>query len=282
MPATLLSHQALVLPLKMRWPRLFSGLALCIGSMAPDLEFIGRMTDDWLVSHTISAQFWFTVPVSLGLVWIVSELLVPVLLPYLRDVPALRLHDLAALAAPKGVRGWWTAAYSAWIGGMSHVLLDAVTHGNHSGWLVPWLPMLRTLVPHPGGPVPLHDALQCWLTIVLAIATVCMWCRIARDRALWRWRARTPPPRTQMRRAAGVQLLMVCLLAGTQGALVGRFLHPDAAPRTILAATAFGAIDFVFLLLVLVATIIRESERRRIRQRERSLARTPAYTTCVG
>ena len=72
MPATILSHQALVLPLKMRWPHRFSGLALCIGSMAPDFEFIGRMTDDWIFSHTISAQVWFTVPVTLALVWIVT------------------------------------------------------------------------------------------------------------------------------------------------------------------------------------------------------------------
>jgi hypothetical protein len=72
MPATLLSHQAIVLPLKMRWPHRFSGLALCIGSMAPDLEFIGRMDDDWLISHTITAQFWFTVPLTMILVCLVS------------------------------------------------------------------------------------------------------------------------------------------------------------------------------------------------------------------
>lgn len=46
MPGTLLSHQAIVLPLKLRWPARFSGLALVIGSMAPDFEFIFRMTDD--------------------------------------------------------------------------------------------------------------------------------------------------------------------------------------------------------------------------------------------
>ncbi len=271
MPATLLSHQALVLPLKMRWPRVFSGLALCIGSMAPDLEFIGRMTDDWLYSHTLVAQLWFTVPVTLLLVWIIAALLVPTLLPYLREVRWLRLHDLAALSPPTGVRGWLGAAASAWIGGMSHVLLDAITHGNHSGWLVPHFPVLRTLVPHIGGAVPLHDALQCWLTVLLAIGSVVMWRTIARKRLLWHWRSLPAVDAIKMSRASGVRLASACAIAAVQGAFVGSSLYHagSAAVNTatargitssakgVAAAVSFGAIDFVFLALVLAALCVR-------------------------
>ena len=130
MPVTVLSHQALVLPLKMRWPRRFSGLALCIGSMAPDLEFIATLRDDWIVSHTLSAQFWFTVPVTMIAVWIVCALVLPVILPFVRDHPTWRLHDLAAIEIPRGWRGWTSVALSAWVGGVSHVVLDGFTHGN--------------------------------------------------------------------------------------------------------------------------------------------------------
>jgi hypothetical protein len=256
-PATLLSHQALVLPLKLRWPRRFSGLALVIGSMAPDLEFIGRMTDDWRFSHTLAAQWWFTVPLTMALVWIVTELLVPVLLPYVREVSWLRVHDLAALEAPRDARAWAGIAISGWLGGLSHVLLDGVTHGNHSGWLVPSLPWLRTLVPHPGGPVPLYDALQCWLTVLLALATLVMWRRIAQRRLLWCWRARTAQPPRVMPRAHGLQLVGACAVAALQGGLVGRALSVGASPKTMAAAISFGALDFVGALLVLAALALK-------------------------
>jgi Domain of unknown function (DUF4184) len=237
-PATLLSHQALVLPLKMRWPRVFSGLALCIGSMAPDLEFIGRMTDDWLYSHTLSAQFWFTIPVTLGLVWII-----------------------AALQPPSGVRGWTGAAISAWIGGMSHVLLDAITHGNHSGWLVPQFPVLRTMVPHVGGPVPLYDALQCWLTVLLAIASLVMWRLIARKRLLWSWRGLPAVEAIKRSRASGLRLSFACMVAAVEGGVVGHSLHGGSSQATsmkgVAAAVSFGALDFVFLALVVAAVCVR-------------------------
>jgi hypothetical protein len=259
MPATLLSHQALVLPLKMRWPHRFSGLALCIGSMVPDLEFIGRMADDWIVSHNLSAQFWFTPPVTLLLVWLVAEVMVPALLPYVRNVPWLRPHELAALKAPQGARQWTVAAYSAWIGGVSHVLLDAITHGNHSGWLVPFLPGLRTMVPHFGGQVPLHDALQFWLTLLLGAASLAMWRSIVSRRLLWRWRLRAVQDLPRMPFVVGQRLIAWCALAAIQGAIVGRALHAQATGKALAAAVVFGMIDFAFLALLLAAVLLRRS-----------------------
>ena len=98
---------------------------------------------------------------------------------------------------------WVGVACSAWVGGMSHVLLDAITHGNHSGWLVPILPVLRTPVPHLGGQAPLHDALQLWLTVAFALASLYMWRVIARDRLLWQWRKRPFPRVVQNRGMRG-------------------------------------------------------------------------------
>ncbi len=262
MPATLLSHQAVVLPLKMRWPRWFSGLALCLGSMAPDLEFIGRMTDDWLFSHTIGAQFWFTVPVTLVLHWLLTALILPMLLPFLRDHPQLRLHDLAALSAPLSVADWARAASSAWLGGMSHVILDGITHGNHSGWLVPWFPFLRTPVPHFGETVPLHDALQLWLTVLLAIVTVCCWRYIASRRLLWNWRAKTVRELPRQPRAAGHRLLLLVTAFALSGSLVG-LSHQHTSPKSFAAAVAFGAIDLAGAGLVLAAVRLRAVRRSR-------------------
>jgi hypothetical protein len=268
-PATLLAHQALVLPLKMRWPRRFSGLALCFGSMAPDLEFVARMTDDWRYSHTLAAQAWFTVPLTLVLVLLFTHLLVPTLLPYLREIPALRLHDLAALVPPRDARGWASVAVSGWIGGMSHVVLDGITHGNHSGWLVPLFPALRTPVPHFGSRVPLHDALQCWLTVLFALASLWLWRTIARDRLLWRWRAGTACEPARRPRASGMSLLLLCGIAAMQGGLVGRTLHAGARGKALGASIAFGAIDSVVVALLLTAVSLHFIRRQTLRLPER-------------
>lgn len=262
MPMTLLSHQALVMPLKMRWPRRFSGAALCIGSMVPDLEFIGRLRDDWIFSHTLTAQLWFTVPVTMFLLWLLTSLVTPMLLPFLRDHRQWRLHDLAALDVPRGWRGWSSVALSALIGGTSHVLLDGVTHGNHSGWLVPLMPFLRTMVPHVGGPVPLHDALQFWLTIVLAIATVFMWRSIASTRSLWQWRGIAVRSLAPHSRAEGIRVLALVVSGAFGGAWLGRTLHLSDGPKALAAGIAFGAIDGAAVAMVLLAVWLRVQRSR--------------------
>jgi hypothetical protein len=229
--------------------------------MAPDLAFIGPMRDDSVFSHTLSAQVWFTAPLTCVLVWMVSGLLLPALLPYLRDHPSWRLHDLAALEAPHGWRGWASVALSGCLGGVSHVVLDGMTHGNHSGWLVPMLPFLRTLVPHFGGPIPLYDVLQIWLTVAFAIASLLMWRTISRGRLLWRWRRRPMTELPRMPRVAGERLLMLCAVSAVYGMLVGGLLHRGDPLKPLLAGVGFGAIDFVLGALVLTAVTMRFQAR---------------------
>lgn len=138
------------------------------------------------------------------------------------------------------------------VGGLSHVLLDGITHGNHSGWLVPHFPLLRTPVPHFGGPVPLHDALQFWLTLLLAVVSVVLIRSIARRRLLWQWRERPASSLPRQPRAAGWQLLRLAGGAALVGAAAGCTLERHSTAGT-LAAVFFGAIDFAGLALVLVA-----------------------------
>jgi Domain of unknown function (DUF4184) len=256
-PATLLAHQALALPLKMKWPRHFSGLALCLGSMAPDLEFIFRLADDWIFSHTVSAQLWFTVPLVLVLHAVLTRISLPVLLPYVRDVSWIRLHDLAALRPAHSRAEWCRVAVSAWIGGFSHVVLDGITHGNHSGWLVPWFPVLRTPVPHLGGTAPLHDALQLWLTLGFGLACILMWRRIAAHRLLWCWNDLTPQPLPKRPRTDGYLVLRVLAVCAGVGILVGAS-QPVHAPKATAAALAFGAIDVAALGAFMISLWLRQ------------------------
>jgi hypothetical protein len=80
-----------------------SGLALCIGAAAPDLDFILRIDYLWIVSHTFAAQPFFTVLVMV-LHTILTTLLIPWVLPLLRGGPPLHLRDLALLRPATSVR----------------------------------------------------------------------------------------------------------------------------------------------------------------------------------
>lgn len=253
MPATILAHQALVLPLKLRWPRAFNGTALVIGSMAPDLEFIGRMSDDWLFSHTFAAQAYFAVPLTLLLLWLLTRHVLPTVLPFVRDHPALRLHDLAAIQAPRGVVEWAVAVLSAYVGAMSHFVLDGITHGGHSGWAVAYLPWLRTPVPWLGGPVPLYDALQVGLTVLLGLAGAWMLAHIAERRLLWVWRALEPQALPRRARQEGERLVLMLIVAAALGAYVGATLRSGTSTKAWLAGLAFGALDFALLATLLFA-----------------------------
>jgi hypothetical protein len=263
MPATLLSHQALVLPLKVRWPQRLSGLALCIGSMAPDFAFIGPIRDDSVFSHTVSAQLWYTVPLTMALTWLVSGLLLPTLLPYWPDSPSWRWHDLAAIEPPRTWQDWLRVAVSGFLGGLSHVLLDGITHGNHSGWLVPVFPFLRMMVPQIGGPVPLYDALQVWLTIGLAIASAWMWRSIARRRLMWQWRDRQATQIPRKARIAGWRLVAVGAIAAAEGGSIGYALHRGESFKSEYGGMLFGAIDFTIGAFVLSAIYLRVAQPTR-------------------
>jgi len=222
--------------------------------MAPDLEFIGRMSDDWLFSHTLAAQLYFSVPVTLALVLLLTRVVLPAVLPFVRDHPRLRVHDLAALRAPQGVSGWAVAAGSAFVGGVSHWALDGITHGGHSGWAVTYLPWLRVPVPSIGGMVPLHDALQFWLTVLLGTAGVLMCARIARERLLWRWRSLEPMCLPKRARHEGHWLGVGLSLAAVGGALYGHALRTNGSPKLMAAAVAFGAIDAALVAVLVFAS----------------------------
>ncbi len=264
MPATIFAHQALVLPLKMRWPHQFSGLALCIGSMSPDLEFIWRLSDDWLFSHTFAAQLYFGVPVTMALVWLVTTVLVPSVLPFVRDHPRLRLHDLAALRAPRSLRDWGQVALSGYVGALSHWALDGVTHCGHSGWAVTHLPWLRTPVPHPGGAVPLHDAFQLWFTVGFALISVLLCAHIVRHRLLWQWRGVEPVQLAPRARHEGWRLAGALAALSLYGAWLGHTLRSGEALKLYAAGVAFGAIDFVLLGALVFGGWLQSRRRSRV------------------
>jgi hypothetical protein len=137
MPVTFPAHQALVLPLKWRWQSL-DGVALCIGSAAPDLGYAFHGT--WL--EFLEAHYHWSV-----LLWGVAVTLL--LSHWIRWLfararwwaPAVWMHTMHE----SSLRSWSLANIAnrvacALIGVVSHVGWDSMTHGS-SPWVkyVPWL-----------------------------------------------------------------------------------------------------------------------------------------------
>jgi len=185
MPLTFLSHQAVVLPLKLRAPYAFSGTALVLGSMAPDMEYFLRTYPGTSVSHTWTGQLTFCLPITLALFWIVTRIIALPLALHLPDGGDLRLSEYALLREqPAGLRHWARVATSAVIGSVSHVVLDRVSGGWSGGAGARfdiWLP--TTALGSDAARVAFK--LSTWL--VLAVISLLLMKHIGRRSLLRRW-----------------------------------------------------------------------------------------------
>jgi len=178
MPMTFLSHQAVVLPLKIRAPGVTSGTALMLGSIAPDVEYFIRGYPTSGVGHTWPGQITFCLPVTLALFWVVTRVIAEPVAAHLPPGGELRLREYALIRRQPGtLRHWMIVAVSALAGSSSHVVLDMLT----DGW----------------GDVPYHDlsATPAWIAvniglwIVLAGVTLLLMRYIGRHGLLRRWAA---------------------------------------------------------------------------------------------
>jgi hypothetical protein len=259
MPWLVPSHQALVLPLK-RWrPAWFSGLALVLGSLAPDLVFILRLDENGSrASHTLAGQLSLTVPMVLALHALATALVLPWLLPHLPGEGPLHLHALARSRPARDAGALLRVAGSGLLGGLTHVFLDGFTHGNHAGWAVALLPALRAPVLPPPGEMPLHDLLQVVLTIVLGAVALHEWQQYARRlslpgpgaAAVWEVRPAPEAARRVVQRALAAAVLAGAVLApaakgayGTAEAL--KLASYGAVTGASIAAVALAAADRV-------------------------------------
>jgi hypothetical protein len=249
------------LPLKTWKPHLFSGLALCIGAAAPDLDFILRVDYIWVVSHTFAAQLFFTVPLVMLLHAVLTRLLIPWMLPLLPGGPPLHLHDLALLRPATTTRDWLRIAFSGWLGGMSHVLIDGFTHGNKSGWATAIFPVFRTSLPMPFGATALYDILQVGLTILFGVMALNWFANMGRQRLLVKWSGLTPPVIREAAPAArrgAVQYAVACVVLGIAFGLSRR----DDSLGPWLDILVHGGLAFLFYGLVGAAAWDRLRSRR--------------------
>jgi hypothetical protein len=119
-PATIPSHQAAVLPLKVRFPHRFDGVALVIGSAAPDIGYVLAGIAE-PPSHAWHSLLWFHLPVVVAATWLVRRA-APVVAAHLPE-PLRGYGVLGRVRHPLRVTAW-----SAVLGALTHQLWDAITH----------------------------------------------------------------------------------------------------------------------------------------------------------
>jgi len=254
MPWMIPSHQAPVLPLK-RWrPHWFSGLALVLGSVAPDLAFVLSLDENGApLSHRLAGLFAVDVPLAIVLHVLATALVLPWLLPHLAGGAPLHLHALARCRPVRDAAGVLRVASSALVGAATHVFLDGFTHGDRSGWALAFLPVLGTPVPSFGGHAPLHDVLQFWLTLGLGALALRDWGRMASalpspgPGAAAAWGVVQAPPEASRRVVASL------LAAALAGAALAPFLKGAIGSPDGLKLAAYGAITFAMLAILLGA-----------------------------
>lgn len=141
MPLTFPSHSLAVLPLKMRWPRRWDGVALVVGSAVPDAAYPVAGFFSMPDPHALAALLWWCLPVG-----IVGTAVIRWGAPSIAaHLPRLEGFELPAYGVLGGVRHrWYVTGYSILIGAITHICWDGFTHdpaGGH-GWAVARFPVL--------------------------------------------------------------------------------------------------------------------------------------------
>lgn len=159
------AHPLAVVPLT--WWKRLDPTCLVIGAMAPDFEYFARMKQASSISHTWLGLVTWNLPVAivLAIAWhrIVKWPLVLVL-------PRGLARRAGALASRPWAQPWTigfalTAAASAVLGALSHILWDGVTHSD--GFVVQQMRELRAVVDVPVlGHMVLHRVFQHTSTVI--------------------------------------------------------------------------------------------------------------------
>ncbi|MHA2269978.1 MAG: DUF4184 family protein, partial [Promethearchaeota archaeon] len=140
MPSGIFSHQAPGLALKIKYPKKFDGTALCISTFVPDITvFINLFLPISLrgISHSLLGLIYFTIPLTLLLTILFRKYLSPFLSRIAKNEglfsrPPLNYFGIESWDMLKNKKynrkSLIVAIYSAFIGGLTHVLIDLPSH----------------------------------------------------------------------------------------------------------------------------------------------------------
>lgn len=177
---TVPAHQALVLPIKLRWPDRTDATAMCIAAAAPDLGYPILRGQ----SHSLIGVVVFAIPFTLLACWLLRRHAALVIFGNLPDAGPFRIHSYRVLTQRHP--GTRITLMSAAIGAISHVFLDAFTHEDR--WGARWLGLDRVLITVPiRGDMTGARVLQYVGHTVGSLIAVALFFHIGRRRLLERW-----------------------------------------------------------------------------------------------
>jgi len=184
-PITFLAHQAPVLPIARRWPDRFDGLALMVGSAAPDLAYVTHGWYGpagiplWFNGHRLQNVVLLGAMASL-LTAVFRRVVLPVAPLAVGDAGSFHLHDYRSLAAVR--HRWWVIWASAMVGIATHLALDSFTHDD--GLAVRTAPGLLAarLGTFHGKVIHTYSVLQYGGSLVLAVIALWYLARYGRER----------------------------------------------------------------------------------------------------
>jgi hypothetical protein len=210
-PMTFPSHPSVVLPLKLWRPRWFDGVALVLGSAAPDLAYLvdGSGLPVWPFSHQLAGLVGWCLPLTLAGCWLVRRA-APVVAAHLPAGGTFALRDYGALRTSG--HAWWVTVLSALLGAASHLVLDG----------------LESLVPaaeHPG-----H--------VVGALAVAGMAAVIGRRRLVRHWHGEAPPYERRPGRFWSVAAVVALPGVAVTPLLPAAFLPHTTGVRVLTALAA--------------------------------------------
>lgn len=188
MPLTVPTHPVAVLPLKLWRPRWFDGVALVLGSIAPDVAYALDGYGVTIHSHQWHALLWWNLPLVLVGARLVRRA-APVVVAHLPRGGPLALRDYGLLATVR--HPWHVTVASALLGAASHIVWDAFTHPTLDGGAVPFPALHRTALAGR----PWWDALSTISDLIGFATAALLVLAVGRSRRLpaWHGPAAAPP-----------------------------------------------------------------------------------------
>ena len=126
MPLTFPSHAAAVIPLQ-RWVPPLDATALVLGSMAPDASYLVEIFP--VSAHSLRGLFLFCLPAA-GVLYFAYQLWF--VGPLRRSAPNVRHVQLSQWVGQQGLprtaRAWGWVCLSLFLGTLTHLLWDGLTH----------------------------------------------------------------------------------------------------------------------------------------------------------
>ena len=148
MPNSLISHQAPGLFLKMKFPKIIDGTAICLSAFVPDLNFILEPFIPFPfrhVTHSLLGLLIWVTPITILMTILFSKYVGPRLSDIAKKEGKIsklmtyfgfdELHYLKKKKFNK--RFYIIASFSALIGGLSHILIDLPGHA-YNELFFPW------------------------------------------------------------------------------------------------------------------------------------------------